>query len=286
MSHAFYETMKETKSLGIQLGFYSVPGGYHPPHWHDELEILYYLNGGTEICVEHKTFQLPKKQVIVVDSRQIHSTHTSDTTAMFVCIHISKAKLLEYVPDAESLAIRCLPEDITEENFPAYLEICKLAGSLVQLYMEDSPFFALESEGIILQMFARILRHFSVRTLPEQTGQPLSSRERFREIIAYINNHYAEPLTLAEIAEHTGLTREYFCRFFKRNMGISFLEYVNEVRLSHIYHDLFHTDQSISRLMENNGFTNQKLFNQSFKKRYGRTPSQVRKESLSSSLSP
>ena len=166
MSHAFYETMKETKSLGIQLGFYSVPGGYHPPHWHDELEILYYLNGGTEICVEHKTFQLPKKQVIVVDSRQIHSTHTSDTTAMFVCIHISKAKLLEYVPDAESLAIRCLPEDITEENFPAYLEICRLAGSLVQLYMEDSPFFALESEGIILQMFARILRHFSVSILP------------------------------------------------------------------------------------------------------------------------
>lgn len=62
MSHAFYETMKETKSLGIQLGFYSVPGGYHPPHWHDELEILYYLNGGTEICVEHKTFQLPKSR--------------------------------------------------------------------------------------------------------------------------------------------------------------------------------------------------------------------------------
>lgn len=236
--------------------------------------------------MEHKTFQLPKKQVIVIDSRQIHSTHTSDAMAMFVCIHISKAKLLEYVPDAESLAIRCLPEDITEKNFPVYLEICRLAGSLVQLYMEDSPFSALESEGIILQMFARLLRHFSVRTLPEQTGQPLSSRERFREIIAYINNHYAEPLTLAEIAEHTGLTREYFCRFFKRNMGISFLEYVNEVRLSHLYHDLFHTDQSISRLMENNGFTNQKLFNQSFKKRYGRTPSQVRKESLSSSLSP
>ena len=128
MSHAFYETMKETKSLGIQLGFYSVPGGYHPPHWHDELEILYYLNGGTEICVEHKTFQIPKKQIIVIDSRQIHSTHTSDATAMFVCIHISKAKLLEYVPDAESLAIRCLPEDITEKNFPVYLEICRLAG--------------------------------------------------------------------------------------------------------------------------------------------------------------
>lgn len=235
--------------------------------------------------MEHKTFQLPKKQVIVVDSRQIHSTHTSDTTAMFVCIHISKAKLLEYVPDAESLAIRCLPEDITEENFPVYLEICKLAGSLVQLYMENSPFFALESEGIILQMFARILRHFSVSILPEQSGQPLSSRERLREIIAYINDHYAEPLTLAEIAEHAGLTREYFCRFFKKNMGISFLDYVNEVRLSHIYHDLFHTDLPVSVLMERSGFVNQKLFNKSFKTRYGLTPSQARKTALMPGIS-
>lgn len=280
MSHAFYETMKEAKSLGIQIGFYSVPGGYHPLHWHDELEILYYLNGNTNIDIERRIYRLIPKQVIVIDSKQIHSTHSSDATAMFVCIHISKAKLLEYVPNPESYAIRCLPAEITEENAHPYLEICRLAEALVQLYLKDAPFFSLEAEGIILQMFARLLEHFSVRILPEKTAQTLSSKERFRGIIAYINEHYAEPLTLTELAAHTGLAREYFCRYFKKNMGISFLEYVSEVRLSHIYHDLLHTGTPISELMESNGFTNQKLFNHSFKKRYGCTPSQARRAAI------
>lgn len=64
--------------------------------------------------------------------------------------------------------------------------------------------------------------------------------------------------------------------FFKKNMGMSFLEYINEVRLTHIYQDLIHTDTPISILTEENGFSNQKLFNRLFKELYGCTPSSVR----------
>ena len=60
-------------------------------------------------------------------------------------------------------------------------------------------------------------------------------------------------------------------------MGMSFLQYVTEVRLSHVYHGLLETDLPIAELMEENGFTNQKLFNREFKALYGCTPSAVRK---------
>ena len=64
---------------------------------------------------------------------------------------------------------------------------------------------------------------------------------------------------------------------FKKNMGISFLQYLNEVRAAHIYQDLIHTDEPVQVLMEKNGFTNQKLFNRVFKELYGCTPLQARK---------
>ena len=60
-------------------------------------------------------------------------------------------------------------------------------------------------------------------------------------------------------------------------MNLSFLNYLNEVRLAHVYHDLQTSDLPISEIMLQNGLTNQKLFNRTFKELYGCTPSEVRK---------
>ncbi len=57
------------------------------------------------------------------------------------------------------------------------------------------------------------------------------------------------------------------------------MQYLNEVRAAHIYQDLENTDLSVAEIMEQNGFTNQKLFNRTFKAIYGCTPSAVRKGS-------
>ena len=46
---------------------------------------------------------------------------------------------------------------------------------------------------------------------------------------------------------------------------MSFLRYLNEVRVAHVYQDLVNTEEPISYIMEKNGFTNQKLFNRTFR---------------------
>ena len=58
---------------------------------------------------------------------------------------------------------------------------------------------------------------------------------------------------------------------------MSFLRYLNEVRVAHVYQDLVNTEEPISYIMEKNGFTNQKLFNRTFRELYGTTPSAVRR---------
>lgn len=275
MEQPYYETFHEISPQGIQLSYVTTPGGYHPLHWHEELEILYPLNGEADIIVEGRKYQLLKRHIMAIESRQVHSTYAYQNTSMFICIHISKKYMQKYLPDIELYQIHCIPEEIDTEHFPAYLEACQLMELLTRLYMaENVPTFAMESEGIILQVLSRLLRFFSKNTAPKAANP--SSYDRLRSIITFVEEHFREPISLPEGAHQLGLTKEYFCRFFKKNMGMSFLAYVNEVRLAHIYQDLIHTDTPISILIEENGFSNQKLFNRLFKELYGCTPSSAR----------
>ena len=277
MEHPYYKSQLSMSQLGIQLNFRTNPGGYHPLHWHEELEILYPLNGETDITVEGNKYHLPKKNLTVIDSRQVHSTYTFDPTSMLLCIHVSKSHLQNYLPEIELYQIHCIPELIPDSLFQEYLYICDVLAALTRLYIQDVPGFRLEAEGMVLQVISRLIRSFASIPASAIPDANLQTIERIRKIITYVEDHYTENISLQDVAELLGVGKEYFCRFFKKNMGISFFQYLTEVRLSHIYQGLTETDLAIAELMENNGFSNQKLFNRAFKELYGCTPSSVRK---------
>lgn len=277
METPYYETFQEISDLGIKLAYYTVPGGYRPLHWHEEIELLYQLNGEADIQIEGRKYHIPKKHLTVIDSCQVHSTYTYSDTSMFICIHISRAYMEKYLSDLSLYQIRCLPDEITDEQFGEYRKICQMLEDLTRIYIEDAAALNLESEGIIMQVLAHLIRHFSTRASLHVPSSDRMSIDRIRNVISYVEEHYSEPVSLQEISAHLGLTKEYFCRFFKKQMGISFLQYLNEVRISHIYQDLIKTSLPVHEIAEQNGFTNQKLFNQTFKQIYGYTPSAVRK---------
>lgn len=277
MKHPYYMNHKEINVSGILIAYQTVPGGHRPLHWHEELELLYPLNGESDITIEGKKYRLLKKHLIAVESCQVHSTRSYKETSMYLCVHILKKHMQAFFPDIELYRIHCYPEEITDERFPAYLEICRMMETLTRIYIEDATAFQLEAQGIVFQILARLIRDFSVNAAPELAATDVLTRQRIQQIIAYVEEHFREPLTLSDISSHIGMSREYFCRFFKKNMGTSFLNYLNETRLAHIYGDLITTDAPIAEVMENNGFTNQKLFNRAFKELYGCPPSLVRK---------
>ena len=125
----------------------------------------------------------------------------------------------------------------------------------------------MRSDGTALLMLADLIRYFSVYSLPGTTTGTGQSNDILRKIISYVNEHYTEKLSLEEVANQVGFSREYFCRF---------LRYLNEVRISHAGRILMNTDKSISEVMQESGFTNQTIFNRLFKEIYGMTPRQAR----------
>lgn len=278
MAEAFYETLLNTSPLGISYAWRTVPGGYRPLHWHNEVELLFPLNGNTDIVIDGKKHVLMKKHVLVIEARRLHSTYTYDTRSMFLRIHLSREKLAAYLPELDTREIRCLPDAIPDEHFEAYLGICGMLEDLTRLYVKGGMTFSLEAEGMILQIFARLIEMFSVPVLPETASlSDGRTRERLKQVITFVEEHYREPLSPADGAELLSVGEEYFCRLFKKNMGMTFLQYVNEIRASHIYSDLVQTDLPIAGIASEHGFTNQKLFNRTFKSIYGCTPSQARR---------
>lgn len=277
MAEPYYEVFHEINELGIQLAYHTSPGGYHPLHWHEELELLFPLNGDATVTISGKTYQLRRRQLLAIESQQVHSTNTYSDRLMCLCIHISKHLMKRYMPDIESFEVHCIPDEISDAQFPEYLHLCQMAEGLTRLYIENLPASLLESEGIILQLVARLMRHFSTQGTPVLSSSDIQARQKLRDIITYVGEHFKEPITLSEASALLGFNKEYFCRFFKKHMGISFLQYVNEVRITHIYQELQNTDAPITEVMEANGFTNQKLFHKTFKQIYGCTPSAARK---------
>lgn len=101
--------------------------------------------------------------------------------------------------------------------------------------------------------------------------------ERLRPVISYVQEHYQEPISIAEIASIAAFQPEYFCRFFKQQTGMTFQTYLNEFRLSKIYADIVQTDTPIYQILEKHGFTNYKVFRRMFAERFHDTPSHIRR---------
>jgi len=97
-------------------------------------------------------------------------------------------------------------------------------------------------------------------------------------ITQYIELHYMENLYLDHIAEVLETTPKYFSNYFKKTFGINYIEYLNKVRLMHAREFLKDTHLSIGEIGEKTGYLNSSTFTTTFKKYYGISPSEYRKQ--------
>ena len=192
MPKAVHEVVKHKNCAGIQYGFYTISEKYEPLHWHDEWEILYYLNGDSSLIIDGARYQLPKKQAVVINSGQVHNTFYHEAAAMYLCVHIDPAFMEEYIPDIRTYWIECHPEKISEEDFGEYRKICAMFEQITERYIRDEGMFLLETTGVILQIFAILLQNFSVKKMPDSPESDVLSRERIRKVLAFTEEHYME----------------------------------------------------------------------------------------------
>ena len=102
--------------------------------------------------------------------------------------------------------------------------------------------------------------------------------EHWLDLIRYINESYQENITLQMLAKKEFMSQSYFSRMFQKEMGVTFTEYLTEIRLSHAVNLLSDKDKTVTDVCFETGFRNVNSFIESFKQKYKKTPGQFRKE--------
>jgi two-component system response regulator YesN len=94
----------------------------------------------------------------------------------------------------------------------------------------------------------------------------------------YIEEHYAENLTLETLANVVHMNPFYFSAFFKKQAGENFKDYLNSVRIKRCRELLALSDKRVYEIAEEAGFSDYRYFTEVFRKHYGKTPTAYRKE--------
>ena len=107
-----------------------------------------------------------------------------------------------------------------------------------------------------------------------------SKVERLQRVLSYLDKHWEETITLGEVAEVAALHPQSLSRFFGQHLGMSFQEYLLQLRISHAARLLIETDRTVSDIAFSCGFNNLSNFNAQFKRIKGRPPRSFRKQGV------
>ena len=100
---------------------------------------------------------------------------------------------------------------------------------------------------------------------------------RMQQVASYVMAHYVHDISLDDVAAHIGMNRSAFCRFFRRNKGITFSRFVTGYRLETACELLKSTQKQVSEICFAVGFNDLPHFTRVFKAAYGVSPVKYRK---------
>lgn len=249
---------------------------YTPPHWHKAVELLLFVKGRVTCKFENSTLQAKPGSIYIINSHELHATKCS-RNARYLCVHILPSQMCKFVPNFDQLSFSLTfdPEDTVKATAYEQLRIHLL--EILRQTEGAHLAYKLERQARLFAVTALLVKHFSQPLAVEEVTIQRSDMVRLEPLLEYIQLHHAEELPLEEAADSLGLNKEYFCRLFKKNMGVSYLQYVYQVRTTAFCRDLETTDDPIGQIAERHGFRDPKMLNQYFREIYGCTPSEKRK---------
>lgn len=100
--------------------------------------------------------------------------------------------------------------------------------------------------------------------------------ERILKACNYIHENYTNFISVSELADLVAMNNASFCRFFKRTLGKTVIEYITELRISHVCNQIQQSNEPIYKIAYDTGFSSIAHFNKQFKKSLGRTPTEYR----------
>ncbi len=258
-----------------------------PLHWHNEMELVYIKKGQGIVSVDFTRCMVSAGDIIFICPGQLHSIEQfQDASMEYENIIFPLSLLSSYQADPVRERylepIRLRQVQLPFQLRPGHSAYPPIAACLDQIdaIRQTFPYaYELLIKGKLFEVFFLLYHHNLVSDRASgKSGLTLKSLEKIRRILKYLEEHYNESLSIEKMAEASGFSQSHFMKFFRQVFGTTFTAFLNEYRMTMAARLLLASDDTILTVAANCGFENLSYFNRSFKRRFGMTPREFRKQ--------
>ncbi|MCC8046314.1 MAG: helix-turn-helix domain-containing protein [Clostridiales bacterium] len=267
-----YEILNFTANAPMRCSLQKI--GEIEPHIHDFFEVVLILSGTCTVTAAQQISHLQADDVIAFDCHTPHSLRGSE--CVLISVQFDQTLFENTLPHPFRPSFFC--DSSRQGQLPAFDAIRRQIARLVKNNAEMQSGYELRNWSIIYDLMDVLYNHFRLDDTSVQSQKLHRYADRMSAINRIINEHYMENFTLTRLADEIHLSAPYLSKFFEQHYGMTFLNYLTEIRINHAVTELTQTDHNIELVSANSGFPNSHSFAQAFKKRYQMLPSAWRRQ--------
>ena len=236
------------------------------PHTHNHMELFFIVGGKGQFLIEDQLYPVDANNLVMINPNVTHTEVSLNAQPLeYIVLGIEGVELansstfngqfsiLDHYESAEiSGCLRNILREMEQKN-PGYEDVC-------QAYMEI--------------LIIRLMRSTALAVPPEP--QTISTNHQCAAVRRYIDLHFKEALTLEQLAKEGHINKFYLSHAFKREYGVSPINYMISRRIEESKYLLAETDLSMSQIAQMLGFSSLSYFSQVFRRTQAVSPKEYR----------
>lgn len=227
-------------------------------HWHMEHELIACREGSAQVMLDDTMFNITQQQCIFCHSGCVHYISASPDSLLLVCLFNEKM----YDPITSPFT---LENPVFEDRYGILPKLSEIRHEL-----QNQPiFFECRTEAMIGEILVDVFRGEPLRKAQWQFSDVIT---RYKQLLNHIDLEY-EHITYRNAVQFMNMSDAYFSRYFKRQAGMTFSQYLNVVRIEKAVQLLDSAPtMKITDVMLRCGFNTIRSFNRVFREVTGFTP--------------
>ncbi len=272
------EIVDYVKDTHLRIWYNCQNEGY-APHYHNAIEIIYCIENGYTVTAGQQTYNLSEGDILFIPPHMMHRLLGGVSGARFIMLFdpepLTVFRDYKIVSPLFAQAIHLSRKEDPELHH----YVSSALQQAVDVYFAAQPMWEMNVYARFLRAYSAFGKNFFTKTdLGTSQGDSHSQLTftKFADLLAYVDEHYAEPLTLEQAAEYVGFSKFHFTRLFKEYTGVTFYDHLLNRRIQ-AAQELLGTDRPVTDISYMTGFHSLASFSRSFKQITGFSPSEYRR---------
>ena len=260
----------------------SYPNYAAPAHWHDDVEFIAVLSGKMKYNINGEIVTLAENEGIFVNTRQMHFGFSlKKNECDFICIQLHPLMLCAtYAYERDFVFPILHNRDISYIKLNTNILWQKIIlENIKAIYsVRGERAAVLKTQNLFLNIWIQLYENIQIESQRKPQNDDLSV---LRNMIGFIQQNYTAKVTLSDIAASGAIGQSKCCKLFAKYIGQTPNMYLTQYRLDKGTFFLKNTDMTITEIANAIGFNGSSYYAETFRKWYGKSPSEYKQESYS-----